>query len=77
MAIAARPTAGCSGGALPLIPASNMKLVTVATALELLGPEAACPAGARGSESLAELAAQILATFACGMPSCRGHFLAT
>ena len=47
-------------GALPLIPASNMKLVTVATALELLGPEAACPMGPRGPESLAELAAHIL-----------------
>jgi len=47
-------------GALPLIPASNMKLVTVATALELLGPETACPMGPRGPESLAELAAHIL-----------------
>ncbi len=47
-------------GALPLIPASNMKLVTVATALELLGSEAECPMGAHGPESLAELAAHIL-----------------
>ncbi len=47
-------------GALSLIPASNMKLVTVATALELLGSEAICPMGPRGPESLAELAAHIL-----------------
>ncbi len=46
-------------GALPLIPASNMKLVTVATALELLGPDALCPTSDE-QETLGSLAARIL-----------------
>ena len=45
-----------------LIPASNMKLVLVATALELLGPDWDCSAlpGARPGETLAELSGRIL-----------------
>lgn len=46
----------------PLIPASNMKLVTVATALELLGPEYDCSAvaGADEGEPLSDLSRRIL-----------------
>ena len=46
----------------PLIPASNMKLVTVATALELLGAARDCSAvaGAKPCETLAALAPRIL-----------------
>lgn len=46
----------------PLIPASNMKLVTVATALELLGPQYDCSRmrGAREGEALGALARRIL-----------------
>ncbi|MGI5819835.1 MAG: D-alanyl-D-alanine carboxypeptidase [Armatimonadota bacterium] len=46
----------------PLIPASNMKLVTIATALELLGPTHDCSAvpGAKPGEALAALAHRIL-----------------
>ena len=46
----------------PLIPASNMKLVTVATALELLGPQYDCSAlpGAESAETLGELSGRIL-----------------
>ena len=47
-------------GAVPMIPASNMKLVTVATALELLGPECVCPVGRDGGERLRSLAGRIL-----------------
>ncbi len=45
-----------------LIPASNMKLVAVATALELLGPEWTCAEipGSRPGETLADLAVRIL-----------------
>jgi D-alanyl-D-alanine carboxypeptidase/D-alanyl-D-alanine-endopeptidase (penicillin-binding protein 4) len=45
-----------------LIPASNMKLITVATALELLGADAHCPRmpGAREEETVGELARRIL-----------------
>jgi D-alanyl-D-alanine carboxypeptidase/D-alanyl-D-alanine-endopeptidase (penicillin-binding protein 4) len=46
----------------PLVPASNMKLVTVASALELLGPEHDCSAvpGAEDGETLAQLSRRIL-----------------
>lgn len=46
----------------PLIPASTMKLVTVATALELLGAGYDCSAveGARSGETLAALASRII-----------------
>jgi D-alanyl-D-alanine carboxypeptidase len=46
----------------PLIPASNMKLVTVATAMELLGPASSCPTGvgASADETLMGLSARIL-----------------
>ncbi len=53
----------CSYGAdRPLIPASNMKLVTVATALELLGSERDCSAvaGAKPCETLGAFAPRIL-----------------
>ncbi len=50
------------GADRPLIPASNMKLVAVATALELLGPHWDCSGlpGAQPGETLAELAPRIL-----------------
>ncbi|MFW6438172.1 MAG: D-alanyl-D-alanine carboxypeptidase, partial [Armatimonadota bacterium] len=46
----------------PLIPASNMKLVTVGTALEVLGAQWNCSAvaGARPGETLDQLARRIL-----------------
>ncbi len=49
-------------GDRPMIPASNMKLVTVATALELLGPEYECSElpGIWAGESLAAVARRIL-----------------
>ncbi len=51
-----------ANGERPLIPASNMKLVTVATAMELLGPASSCPAGvgALADETLTGLSARIL-----------------
>ncbi len=51
-----------TGADIPLIPASNMKLVTVATALELLGAERDCSAisGAHSGETLEGLAQRIL-----------------